>query len=38
MSDLVSLANWAWAFGILGLAAAGAVFTYVKRPGSQAQT
>ena len=36
MSDLVSLANWAWAFGILGLAAAGAVFTYVKRqdPGS----
>ncbi len=36
MSDLVPLANWAWAFGILGLAAAGAVFAYLRRqdPGS----
>ena len=31
MNDLVPLANWAWTFGLIGLAAAGAVFAYVRR-------
>ncbi len=31
MIDLVPLANWAWAFGLLGLAAAAAVFAYLRR-------
>ena len=36
MNNLVPLANWAWMFGILGLAAAGGVFAYLRRqdPGS----
>ncbi|MBI4538961.1 MAG: sodium-translocating pyrophosphatase [Gemmatimonadetes bacterium] len=34
MSELVSWTSWAWAFGVLGLAAAFLIFLYVKRQPS----
>src|SRR5688572_18874645 len=37
MIDLVALTEWAWLFGVLGLAASFGAFAYVKRqpPGNQ---